>query len=330
MATASELVAAGFSPEAAKRILERRHASFKSLSATELDHWLNQAAKTYGVARAAIVHACVAYPEFTGLNHERVLRDIEQAYGADRERAAKLVMQVPRFASVNHAKARQKVEEGLKLTPENAAKLVLSCPALAGFDVKGRLASLRRALGVTLEQALKMVLTQPSLLGRNPERLKHRITRFADLLQVDFESLVKLLEKAPRLASLSSRRHVAAWEAARNAVQRLNDVRQARGEVPYVPSTGELLEIYAKYYPLTPYPIRGLRRGEDWIKRRIVQAGQEKRSTRARRARTAAFRKAMPSNRTARMLRFLHKKPSPFGRRVEGTLKRKLRLARAA
>ena len=138
-----ELVSIGFSKKEAQKLSESNGFHHRKKSRHELIGLFTKISEVYECSFDSVKRAILSFPQFAGLDHERVVRQGTEIYG-DEERVKRAILSLPQFASLDHERVvRQKTRLGrlAGLTNEETIDYLLRVPSLAGYSAKRYLAA---------------------------------------------------------------------------------------------------------------------------------------------------------------------------------------------
>ncbi|MEM3031197.1 MAG: hypothetical protein QXH27_05695 [Candidatus Micrarchaeia archaeon] len=145
MAYIDELIAAGFTPEQAKKLAEADAPHWKTLNAEEIRQRISELAKLYNTSEENIREIIVGYSPFVGYDHETRIKERARIYGVGEERIKEIVLKYPPFISGDHKRAMRElmmVANCVGLTREEVVEMVMKEPALPGYSLERYAAAL--------------------------------------------------------------------------------------------------------------------------------------------------------------------------------------------
>ncbi len=180
--------------------VKRAVVRFPQFAGLNHERVVREAAAVYGDVEA-VKKAVIIHPQFAGLNHERVVREATDVYG-DEEAVKRIVMKNPSFAAKNHKRV---VRDAASIygDSESVKKIILKWPPFANYD-HAKFVGEAAAVYGDEDVVKKIVMRVPRFVGLDHER----VVTDATAVYGDEEGVKKAVMKFPQFAGLDHEKKV--------------------------------------------------------------------------------------------------------------------------
>ena len=169
-----ELLNIGFTNKQAL-VLSQDKFFVKNNSIKKLKTKIPELAKLYNTDVNTIIDCILKFPQFAGLDHTRVLKQLEEVYGKqNKQKLIDCILKHPQFASYGHEHILKQLEEVYgKQNKQKIIDCILKFPQFAGLDherVLRQKTRIGRLIGLTEQEVIDLILKKPVLAGCSYKR----------------------------------------------------------------------------------------------------------------------------------------------------------------
>ena len=114
-------------------------------TAQEITDRIHSISIVYNTTYPKIRKAILTFPQFAGLDHQRVIKGIKEAYRCTDEQASKAILTFPQFAGYNHQrviKQLSRLGRIVGLANDETKERILNRPVFASYSAKRYIAAL--------------------------------------------------------------------------------------------------------------------------------------------------------------------------------------------
>ncbi len=234
---------AGFLPEDAQYLALHEYFCHKTKTEDEIKALLEKIRKTYGCSMDDVKKAILTYPQFAGLDHLRVVRELATIYGSE-EKVKEAILTHTQFAGLDHLRVVRELA-AIYGSEEKVKKAILKFPQFADLDHLRVVRELAAIYG-SEEKVKKAILKFPPFTGLDHLRVIRERAKLGRIFGLSKEEVMGKMLSNPVLAGYSVKRYVAGIAVAKA-------LKREMEEKAIIVKDEEMLRIFFSNISKSPY-----------------------------------------------------------------------------